>query len=606
MPLSPDADNIHPSVEQPADDLPPPYTSQAVVQLYPAACGGNIFAGPESLQRMMELRWQGQEPPAELPEDLLGIMDGALTQQEATTIAAELAGLLRPGYVYWVAATMEKNRIDRRMRPWIYKKYDQERRYVNDIFEGRLGTHRLGVLVRHNIKRRWGALNIWNPKWGFAGRSMLASDDANAWQWPWEPPMHQGFAHSEFLRDAYYETLIALVLRQRMGVHRHQEIPISAYMSNEPFEPLSPADAEVWLITRPWVTFQIEVAEECMRYLRLSPEQRRCHPHYPRGEVIKWWKARGDWRDEFDNLVEHGLFSYVESVNAWTWRCEYPSPEPESITPISPYHRRPLQETEIDFSESEVEDLETTELPEDEQPESHWSRPSYSYDGPLHFPGPLPFPGQTESLEEERRRHATTVPRAPQQRPGEGLFGSPSGFLRQPGNPPDQYENLFGQPGNPVGPPEDAHSAAPREEGREDEDREDEDEEDEDEEGGDRGDEDEENDNDEEHGDDDSQAPQGEEAPASLPSSQGPPRRRPVAQSQQPTSAGSQSSLRRSTRIAARRRPAEEELNPFRAGAVAAITAPNKRRRVIPGGWSSVTGERPSAAAPPQSNCLPM
>ncbi|KAK4171127.1 hypothetical protein QBC36DRAFT_295652, partial [Triangularia setosa] len=82
------------------------------------------------------------------------------------------------------------------------------------------------------------------------------------------------------------------------------------------------AQAEAFLISRPWFIFQIEVAEEKMSYGRLSVEDKRRYPYSAQNQVIKWWKERGDWRDEFNR----GSW-----VTAWKWQHESPSPEQEDL-----------------------------------------------------------------------------------------------------------------------------------------------------------------------------------------------------------------------------------------------------------------------------------
>ena len=120
---------------------------------------------------------------------------------------------------------------------------------------------------------------------------------------------------------------MARAVRLRQNLRRGETAPVlprSHLKSSD-----SPSQAESFLISRPWVVFQIEVAEEGARYRRLSPDDRRLYPHAPREEVVKWWKERGDWRDAFNRWLTDGSRQLVESVNAWKWRHESPSPEPE-------------------------------------------------------------------------------------------------------------------------------------------------------------------------------------------------------------------------------------------------------------------------------------
>jgi hypothetical protein len=123
------------------------------------------------------------------------------------------------------------------------------------------------------------------------------------------------------------------------------------------------SQAESFIISRPWFIFQIEIHEERMRYRRLSVSARRRLPYSAREQVIEWWKKRGDWREEFDRN---------KRVSSWKWRHESPSPEPEDLTPFNNMRDSPLDTTEMDFTPSEIDDLETVELPSSEQPKGFW------------------------------------------------------------------------------------------------------------------------------------------------------------------------------------------------------------------------------------------
>ena len=100
-----------------------------------------------------------------------------------------------------------------------------------------------------------------------------------------------------------------------------------------------------------------------MRYKRLSVDEQRRYPYSARTQVIKWWKERGDWREKFDRKSE---------ATSWKWRQESPSPEPEDLTPINHMKDSPLDTMDMDFTPSEIDDLETIELPSPEQPKGFW------------------------------------------------------------------------------------------------------------------------------------------------------------------------------------------------------------------------------------------
>ncbi len=373
-------------------DDPPPYTSSTESEDFDHDA---FFAQQQPQQQQQglghvvdDVQDAPPELPEELPEELQAIMEPPITEQEAKNIATDLARLLRPRHVYWVHSRAEEHRVHQWPRP------------TNDLFHQRKGIQRCAVVVRHNIRRRWEELGVWNPRWGFAGRKLRPSDDARRWQWPWEP-QRPNDARSAYLSDAYYEELMTRALRLRQNLRRGETAPVVPRSLLEPFD--SPSHPESFLISRPWVIFQTEVAEESKRYLRIPLEQRRRYPHAPREQVIKWWKERGDWRDEFDKDVGYYVGDVVESMNAWKWRHESPSPEPEDLTPIDAHWKRPLVETSIDFSLSEVEDLETIELPDHEKTEWYWTVD-------LLDERPL-FPGQTGNPAAERaRRLAMLLP----------------------------------------------------------------------------------------------------------------------------------------------------------------------------------------------------
>ena len=73
-------------------------------------------------------------------------------------IAFDIGPILDPVDFYYTEAKREESRVEE------YRS--------NKIFRGVEGSRRYGVLVRHNVKRRWEKLGIWNPEWGFAGRNV--------------------------------------------------------------------------------------------------------------------------------------------------------------------------------------------------------------------------------------------------------------------------------------------------------------------------------------------------------------------------------------------------------------------------------------------------
>ncbi|KAI1497721.1 hypothetical protein F5X99DRAFT_432720 [Biscogniauxia marginata] len=250
----------------------------------------------------------------------------------------------RPEHFYYTEAKREYYRLESRRGP------------LPEMFRRLNGSRRRGVIVRHLVKRRWEKLGVWNSEWGFAGRKVQPSDNFCRWTWWWQP---EGWA------DDPYQTareIIAPALRLRQNLRRGEYAPLIPRSRIGP--DASAADAEAFLISRPWFVFQIELGEEQERYGRLSVADQRRYPHSVQGQVIQWWKERGDWRDEFNR---------TQMVTSWKWRHESPSPEPQDLTPIHNIKDSPLDATtEMEFTPSEIDELETIELPRSEQPEGFW------------------------------------------------------------------------------------------------------------------------------------------------------------------------------------------------------------------------------------------
>ncbi|KAI1120099.1 hypothetical protein F5Y10DRAFT_259102 [Nemania abortiva] len=261
---------------------------------------------------------------------------------------------------------------------------------------GHTGKLQKGIFVRHFIKRRWEKLGIWNPHWGFAGRNLDASDDFSKWTWRWQP---DGAKDGES-PDHYARGLVLRALRLRQNLLRGECAPV---MPRSHLEQDVVADvAEAFLISRPCFLFQIEVAEEEMRFARLSPSQETSYPSStPRDEVIKWWKERGDWRDEFyrDTFYEKKFNPYVYrgrehgTVTSWKWRHESPSPEPESLTPIIELRhceRGIHAAKDMDFAPEEINELTNVFWRRDGRPVGTWTKYLTDRRPPL-------FPGQEKS-----------------------------------------------------------------------------------------------------------------------------------------------------------------------------------------------------------------
>ena len=287
-----------------------------------------------------------QEGPA--LEELRAVMDRPIDDEEVRDIALALESLATPGDFYHSEVWREEHRLNA-YRPAKVK-----------IFRGNKGIRRLGVMARHNVKRRWEKLGIWNPEWGFPGRNLRPGDKITKWKWRWE--QHDADDSESGNVPATTSTqLVTRAVRQRQKLRRGENAPVipCSHLKQD----VTAAEAESFLISRPWFVFRLELEEEETRIRRLSPFDEGRLPRTERGQVIERWNERGDWREEFN---ETGL------VDSWKWRHESPSPEPEDLSPLDKMKDSPLDNTDIDLTPSEIDDLETIELPNSKQPENYW------------------------------------------------------------------------------------------------------------------------------------------------------------------------------------------------------------------------------------------
>ncbi|KAI1289079.1 hypothetical protein F5Y03DRAFT_378428 [Xylaria venustula] len=344
-------------------DDPPPYTSSTESE------------EPEDADLIPQPRG------GPMPEELKATIERPFDDVELDDIAFSLESIVYPDHFYYTEAKREHYRLDNRRRG-----------PRPEMFRGLNGVRRQGVIVRHNVKRRWEKLGVWNPEWGFAGRKMQPNDRIRTWKWTWQH--HDRPAGMDL--DA--RELVARALLLRRNLRRGEHAPVLPRSC--PRQDTTTAQAEAFLISRPWFIFQVEMAEERQRYRRLSIEDEARYPHSTRNQVIQWWKERGDWRDEFNR---------TSWVTAWKWRHESPSPEPEDLTHIDIMRDSPLEAAEeMEFTPSEIDELETIELPESEQPEGFWVIKN----------GDLPpfFPGQMHDvhaeIRERQKKRAESLERA--------------------------------------------------------------------------------------------------------------------------------------------------------------------------------------------------
>lgn len=316
-------------------------------------------------------------PPTPLqPQELKALLDRPFSQQELRSVSSLIRTLARPDHVYHDEVYREHARFQDSYwdrggpRPVMFRRLD--------------GIMREGVIARHLVKRRWEKLGVWNPKWGFAGRNMHPSDDFKSWTWWWQPEGWADHTGDDFATSPW-RTLVARAVQLRQNLHRGERAPLTP-RSSLTLEATA-AEAEVFFFSRPWFVFAVEVAEECVRLDRLPDHERGRLPPAT-NQVVKWWTERGDWRDGLDK--------------SWKWPHESPSPEPEDLAPAEAMKDSPLDVAEeMEFTPSEIDELETIDLPRSERPKGSWVRRGSDYITML-FPG-VHVDAAAESAKRQRR-----------------------------------------------------------------------------------------------------------------------------------------------------------------------------------------------------------
>ncbi|KAK1623877.1 hypothetical protein BDP81DRAFT_453943 [Colletotrichum phormii] len=330
------------------------------------------LAANDALHAHSLKRFESDEPPQydsdssseydeddSLSEDPNTIIERPLDEDEIKRIAFALGPQVSPGQLYLSESKREEKRIIDNC--------------LGSVFHKPKGIRRIGIVARHNMKKRWEKLGIWNPAWGFAGRNVQSNDNFYEWRWKWD----KDNAASD--RHEWEEGIIKQMLILRKNLSRGEHVPVEPQPSLA--QDATASQAESYFVSRPWFMFELEFTEEKQRLSRVSfKDQHKLPQNSSIGQVIERWKERGDWRDEYDE----------EGVTSWRWRGESPSPEPEDLTPIQNMDSfDSLDATVIDFTPSELDELETNELPWEEQPETYWVVSKGMEDTPA-FPGQMP------------------------------------------------------------------------------------------------------------------------------------------------------------------------------------------------------------------------
>ena len=324
-----------------------------------------------------------------LPQELTAIMEPPLTDEEIGLLAITMNFATDPSASYRREARYEEKRL-RDYRPFL----------VNPLFRGKYGNRRAGVLIRHYIKRRWEKLGIWNPEWGIPTRNEQRNDNIKKWRWRWEEDKSDGsdLRGSEAVNAPYKgEVLVERALRLRQNIRRGESSPVVP--RSRLTQDASASEAESFIISRPWITHKIEVAEEKTRFWRLDPKHIRFYQHPSGKQVVEWWKERGDWREKFD------LPDGSTLVNSWKWRHESPSPEPEDLTPIDNIKDSPLDSIDIDFTPSEIDALEA--IP----PLGHLSPPIAPTEAKPRLPRLLFNPFEPREMSQNPHQDASQEPK---------------------------------------------------------------------------------------------------------------------------------------------------------------------------------------------------
>ena len=94
-------------------------------------------------------------------------MERPIDDDDVGEIAGSLTRELQAHKIYYSEAKREQHRLEKSLP---IGPTPPEFRTLNF-------SRRKGVIVRHNVKRRWEKLGVWNPAWGFAGRQVHACDD---------------------------------------------------------------------------------------------------------------------------------------------------------------------------------------------------------------------------------------------------------------------------------------------------------------------------------------------------------------------------------------------------------------------------------------------
>jgi len=173
----------------------------------------------------------------ELPEELRAVMDQPISDLEVEDIVSNssMITILRPGDFYFTVAEIESDRLSMH-RAKMRRELEASGRFgCLGVFEDTEGWRRHGVVVRHNIKRRWEKIGVWNPEWGFPGRKSQFNDKAYKWRWRWqqqkaddsEDDEHRGdYSMVIGAKQLLDKQLLTRTLERRQKLRRGESAPV--------------------------------------------------------------------------------------------------------------------------------------------------------------------------------------------------------------------------------------------------------------------------------------------------------------------------------------------------------------------------------------------
>ncbi|KAH7000243.1 hypothetical protein EDB80DRAFT_811358 [Ilyonectria destructans] len=270
-----------------------------------------------------------------LPLEVAEFFDAPLTYSELVEWNSEMRILRHPGYRYAYEYCIELGRVRRGLQA-SRAKMNAHATLLS------LQKEREPIVIRQRIRKRWQELGIWNSDWGIPyhqPRTFTANPyhGQAEWKWEWEiTKLHEpGF----------------------WVKHRDQGSDASFNLGISPTkvaEGASMREAEAFIVSIPWVTYNIHMAENLIRFKRVPKELRTGigRRDTPRGDQVRRrWEERGQWNDSWD---EPGIKE--QSIQpGWTWRDETPEPEPEPLDF--------LQFDTADFTKLEAAEWEAIPLP---------------------------------------------------------------------------------------------------------------------------------------------------------------------------------------------------------------------------------------------------